>query len=56
MDHPALATAQSSTDLAQRLRIGQLAKQHRDEVIPTPESLRAVFGSGSLYGRFKFSA
>jgi hypothetical protein len=48
----ALAGRQSASDLAQRLRVSQLAKQHRHELRPAAEApgmaLRLVLSDGSL--------
>jgi len=44
---------QPAGDLAQTLRVPQLAKQHRDHLRPAGETARMPLGLVLLYGRFK---
>jgi len=41
---PAFRTGQPTADLAQRLRLDELTKQHRDELRPAAEAARMAFG------------
>jgi hypothetical protein len=43
MDELAQAAGKTATDLAQRIRVGQLAEQHADELCPTRESPCVTF-------------
>ena len=48
MPELALAAAQAGIDLAQAPRLGELAEEHRDKVVPARESLRPPFTAGLL--------
>jgi len=47
---------QSAANLAQCVRSPQLAKQHRHELSPTRETLRATLGLMFLNGLFEFQS
>src|SRR5664280_272879 len=51
-----LTARQSTTDLAQRMRPAQLAKQHRHELTPTGETSRVPLGLVLLHRLFEFPA
>jgi hypothetical protein len=48
-----LPCGQSTGDLAQTLRVPQLAKQHRDHLRPAGEAARMPLGLMLLYGGFE---
>jgi len=56
MDDLAEAGVQASADLPQRMGLGQLAEQHRNELIPAGEALGAVFGAMIADGSLKLVA
>ena len=56
MSQFAFRTGQPAADLAQRLRLGELAEQHRDELRPAAETPCVALGVVLAYGLFKFSA
>jgi hypothetical protein len=51
---PPFATGESANDFSQGLCIGQLAKQHRDKMVPACETTRMPFRPGLLHGLMKF--
>jgi hypothetical protein len=51
-----LTGGQTTRDLAQTLRMPQLAKQHRDHLRPTGESARMPLGLMLLYGGFELQS
>jgi len=50
------ATTQTVADDPQRIGVGQMTKQHRDELSPTGKTSRMSFGFGVLYQGTKFRA
>jgi hypothetical protein len=52
----ALTTEQSLDNLAQTFGLGQLTKQHRDELIPTGKPLGALLGAQRFGGGGKLVA
>jgi len=53
MTQSPFAACQSFLDLAQRLRLRQLAKTHRHKLLPTTKPLRSILRSGAPHRRFK---
>jgi len=52
----AFAGGQPAADLAQRLRLPELAKQHGNELTPTGETTGVTFGAMLLHRAFKIVA
>jgi hypothetical protein len=50
------AGGQASANLAQRLGMSQLTKEHGDELSPTTETSGMSLGVVPAHGRFKFKA
>jgi len=50
------ATTQTVADDPQRIGVGQMTKQHRDELSPTGKTSRMSFGFGLFHQGAKFDA
>ena len=56
MNDLAETALETATDLPQAMRLGQLAKEHGDELIPAGESLGSMLGTGPLNGSLEVLA